>query len=55
MNILLVLAKKIVKNKKSNFSRSGLFHMKTTVCLKYYVNGWKVACLRGRRSSVMTR
>ena len=30
-----------VENRKSNFSRSALFHMKTRVCLKYFVNDCK--------------
>ena len=37
MKILLLLAKAIEKQ-KLNSSRSGLFHMKTRVSLKYLVN-----------------
>ena len=36
--IYSILAKTVEK-KKLNFSRSALFHVKTRVCLKYYVNG----------------
>ena len=37
MKILLLLAKAIEKQ-KLNSSRSGLFHIKTRVSLKYFVN-----------------
>ena len=38
MKILLILAKTLEKQKLS-FSCSALFHMKTKVSLKYFVNG----------------
>ena len=43
--ILLILAKTAEK-KKLNFSRSALFHIKTRVSLKYFVNGCRncLAC-----------
>ena len=37
MKILLILAK-IIEKQKLNFSCSALFHMKTRVSLKYFVN-----------------
>ena len=37
MNILLILAKDSLKQ-KLNFSRNALFHMKTRVSVKYFVN-----------------
>ena len=33
------IIKKTAEKKKLNFSRSALFHIKTRVCLKYFVNG----------------
>ena len=39
MKILLVLIQSPEKQ-KLNFSRNALFHMKTSVCLKYFVNYW---------------
>ena len=38
MKILSIL-EKTVEKKKLNFSRNTLFHIKTRVCLKYFVNG----------------
>ena len=38
MKILSILAKHSSKEKKLNFSRSTLFHMKTRLCLKYFVH-----------------
>ena len=31
---------------KNNFSRKALFHMKTRVCLKYFVSDWRLILLR---------
>ena len=39
MEILLILAK-ISRKIEIKFSRSALFHMKTRVSLKYFVNGY---------------
>ena len=41
MKILLILGKTLEKQ-KLNFSRSALFHMKTGVSLKYFVNDCKM-------------
>ena len=38
MKILSILVKHSSKEKKLNFSRSTLFHMKTRLCLKYFVH-----------------
>ena len=36
--IIVSISKNFLKKQKLNFSRSGLFHMKTRVCLKYSEN-----------------
>ena len=42
MNFFINISKKLVKKKKLNFACSALFHIKTKVCLKYFVNGCRI-------------
>ena len=48
MKFLSILAKTSLKQ-RMNFSRSVLFHMKISACLKYFVRDWSFAALHAQK------